>query len=239
MVDPGAAGHVVRLLSRRKLLGLLDELEAGPWGAATQMLPPGIEPGPDWGWLPGQARRSPAGLALIRYGAGGSGRLAVAPPFPVLSSASGCGSGPLRERLSERVTVGIILLRLGRYAVGAARDETLAVAKCGARYVKGAHRAGGQSAKRFQRNREKWIREFFDEACEAARTRFAQVEEPIDWLVLGGDRHTLGQFMKRCGYLAELSERRGPWLAPTRRPGRAELDEAVGFAWSSRVYEPA
>ena len=142
----------------------------------------------------------------------------------------------LRAHLAQPVTVGIILLRLGYYAVGVARDEGLVVTKTGSRYVKGSHRAGGQSANRFKRNREKWIREFFDEACDVARTRFAQSPGPIDWLALGGDRQVLYRFLKRCPQLSDLAGRTTPWPVPVNRPGRTALNDAVRYVWSSRVW---
>ncbi len=234
-----AVGHRSRLLSRERLLRRMDYLETGTRGISVTMCPPGSEFGPDWDWLPQQARRSQAGLALVEYGTDSSARLAVAPPFPILEPVSGPGMAALEDLLAEPRTVGIVLLRFGHYAVGVAHDETLLVTKSGSRYVKGGHRAGGQSANRFRRNREKWIREFFDEACGVAQARFEQSERRIDWLALGGDKHTVGRFLKRCPALSDLADRTTPSWVPTHRPGRGELDEAVRFIWSSTVYEQA
>ena len=188
-----------------------------------------VTPGGDtdgWEWLPRPARESPAGLALIECEDGPQLQAAVAPPFPISAPSEHDDLSALRAHIAKPVTVGVILLRLGYYAIGVANDGALLVTKSGSRYVRGKHRAGGQSASRFKRNREKWIREFFDEACEVARTRFAQAPGPIDWLAMGGDRQVLARFLKRCSSLGgprDNERRRGksPSIAPAEQPWTA------------------
>lgn len=226
-----------RVLSRARLSRRLDELEESAGPVYLRMTPPGGDID-GWDWLPRGARESPAGLALVEHdGDGPRHEFAVAPPFPISTASQDDDLSALRTHLFQPVTVGIILLRLGYYAVGVAKDEDLTITKTGSRYVKGSHRAGGQSANRFKRNREKWVREFFDEACEVARTRFAESPGPIDWLALGGDRQVLSRFLKRCPQLSKLAERTTPWPVPVNRPGRTALDDAVRHVWSSRVWE--
>ena len=238
MVSADQRNQQPRLLSRARLIRRLDEVEESGGPVFLDMTPPGA-PIAGWDWLPRAAVESPAGLALIEYYYDGQRHeIAVAPPFPITAASEDDGISALREHLARPVTVGIVLLRLGYYATGVARDEDLVVTKTGSRYVRGGHRAGGQSANRFRRNREKWVREFFDEACEVARTRFAQSPGPIGWLALGGDRQVLSRFLKRCSYLSGLAERRTPWPVPVNRPGRDALDGAVRHVWSSRVYGP-
>ena len=219
------------------MAGFLDGLEESGSPIFLRMAPPGGDTA-GWEWLPRAAVESPAGLALIEYYDDGQRHeIAIAPPFPIRAESEHDDLSPLRAHIAQPVTVGIILLRLGYYAVGVANDEALVVTKTGSRYVRGGHRAGGQSANRFKRNREKWIREFFDEACEVARTRFAQAPGPIDWLALGGDRQVLARFLKRCPQLSDLAKRTTPWSIPVNRPGRTALDNAVRYVWSTRVYE--
>ena len=237
MVSTDRPNPEPRVLSRARLGRRLDELEESGGPVYLRMTPPGgVVDG--WDWLPRAARESPAGLALIEYyGDGQWHEMAIAPPFSIAIASEDDDLAALRTHLVQPVTVGIILLRLGYYAVGVAKDEALTITKTGSRYVKGSHRAGGQSANRFRRNREKWVREFFDEACEVARTRFAQSPGPIDWLALGGDRQVLSRFLKRCPQLSTIAERITPWPVPVNRPGRTALDDAVRHVWSSRVYE--
>ncbi len=228
--------HEPRVLDRARLSRYLDNLEESKRPISLKMVTPGGYTD-GWEWLPRPARESPAGLALIECGDVSQLQAAVAPPFPISASSEHDDLSALRAHIAKPATVGVILLRLGYYAIGVAREGALLVTKSGSRYVRGKHRAGGQSASRFKRNREKWIREFFDEACNVAQTRFAQSPGVIDWLALGGDRQVLTRFLNRCPYLSDLAKRTTPWQIPVHRPGRTALDDAVRYVWASRVYE--
>ena len=238
MASTVQSDHEPRVLDRARLSRFLDNLEESKRPISLKMVTPGGDTD-GWEWLPRPARESPAGLALIECEDGPQLQAAVAPPFPISAPSEHDDLSALRAHIAKPVTVGVILLRLGYYAIGVANDGALLVTKSGSRYVRGKHRAGGQSASRFKRNREKWIREFFDEACEVARTRFAQAPGPIDWLAMGGDRQVLARFLKRCPHLSDLAKRTTPWQIPVNRPGRTALDGAVRYVWASRVYEPA
>lgn len=65
----------------------------------------------------------------------------VLPPFPLKEEAryDGLELSPLRRLLTQEYTIGVVLLRLGRYAVGVFRGERLVSYKTGTRYVKGKH----------------------------------------------------------------------------------------------------
>ncbi|MDP6667115.1 MAG: Vms1/Ankzf1 family peptidyl-tRNA hydrolase [Dehalococcoidia bacterium] len=240
-VDSGASGpiltHRSRLLER-----LIDfEIEVGA-EFVVELLPHGyVLPG-EWEWLPRSAGESENGIVLINAEVRPSAlqpRVALLPPFPITDTSKSNSFDDLRKFISEPRAVGIILLRLGHYAVGIAEDGELVTTKSGSRYVKGQHRKGGQSSNRFRRNREKWIRELFDSAGEIAKSRFSEYPGQIDHLALGGDRVVLGQFLKRVKLPDGLAERVLPNRLPVDQPGRKALDTAVHDAWSFRVFEPA
>jgi len=233
-------------LTRRRLEALLADLEASPSDWLTVCLPPWARPSAGRSLAPTQA----AWLAEIDALAGEldsdtgavffwseAQRLVVLPPFPLREACcrSGCDASPLRSLLSEPRRVGVVLLRLGRYAVGLFEGERLVDSKTGHRFVKGRHRAGGQSAQRFVRIREKQIREMFDKACEAVQARFEPVEGELDHVFLGGDRHTLGAFLKRCPYLRRLEDRTMKRLLPVARPGQDALEAMPREIFKSQV----
>jgi hypothetical protein len=223
-------------MTRARLLRLIEEWALNPSVAPrARCLPPGFDAGPEWEWLPESARRSGTGIALVSLPDGR--QAAIAPPFPF--EAAGEGMQCLRDHLTGARTVGIILLRLGHYAVGVGDDEALLVPKAGHRYVHGRHKAGGQSQHRFEHNREQWVRELYDEVCEVAASRFREFGRPLDWLALGGDRFVVGGFRARCESLAGLRDRVLPWRIPVDRPGADALRGAVAAVWSSRLYERA
>jgi hypothetical protein len=244
------------IATRARTLALVAELSAAGVEDA-QCLPPGEHPGEGWEWLPESAVRSGTGLAVVRTR--NASQVAIAPPFPFAARQPGLGA--LVDLLEARRSVGIVLLRLGHYAVAVAEDEALVSPKSGHRYVHGRHRAGGQSQHRYEHNREVWMRELFDEACEAAVTRFREYcrgrpdaraglsKAPgaatgsglacLEWLTLGGDSNVLKAFLDRCDELETLGQRIVPWRVPVERPGADALGRAAVLVWSSRVYTQA
>ena len=126
-----------------------------------------------------QVGKAETGLASF---IGADSAIAVVPPFPLAQDRwlDGADTSVLSELLGRRLTVGIVLLRLGRYAIGVLRGETLVASKSGSRYVKSRHRAGGSSQRRFERSRERLVRELFDKACEVTRETFAPFRGRID-----------------------------------------------------------
>ena len=239
-IDSGASGptltHRSQLLER-----LIDfEIEAGA-EFVVELHPAGYALSEEWEWLPRSAKDYANGIVLISAEvrpAAPQPRMALLPPFPIGTAGESNSFDDLRSFISGPRTLGIILLRLGHFAVGIAEDGALVTTKTGSRYVKGQHRKGGQSSNRFRRNREKWIRELFDKTGEVANSRFGDYPGRIDHLALGGDRVVLGQFLKRVKLPDGLPERVLPTRLPVDRPGRAALDSAVRDAWSFRVFEP-
>ena len=225
-------------LTRRSLLRLLDEIEPLLCcSGEAVVLPPGDAPGPEWEWLTGTARMSETGLVLLRCG---PADIAVVPPFALerasVPEESDGAMRRLRDLLLRKRLVAVVLLRLGAYAVGILDDGRLVVSKTGTRYVHARHRAGGQSQRRFERNRQKWMRELFDEVCDVCRTRLGPFAGELHHLAIGGDRHVLDGFLKRCEWLAPLAGRRLPARVPVRRPGLAALKRAEETVWCSRVH---
>ena len=179
------------------------------------------------------ARRWGTGLAVFH---GLTETTAVVPPFPLEAGGDyeGLNDGPLRSLLSEEPTVAVVLLRLGRYAVGLFHGEGLRASKSGGRYVKGRHRAGGQSQGRFQRGREGQARHLYDRACQDAQRTLEPFARDIRWVLLGGDAHVLRGFLERCAFLETL-----PVLGrrlDVRRPGMAGLEEAGAQLWRGRLF---
>ena len=230
-----------RYLTRAGTFELIDQLESDVEIETVALIPPDTDlPGEllDLAWLPENVRRNKAGLAVI---SGPETLLALTSPFPVPSGSSGASgtSGDftaLKEFVARRRTVAIVLLRLGAYAVGVAVDGELKVTKSDTRYVKGRHKAGGQSQRRFERNREKWVRELFDKACRDAMERFTPFSGTIDHLALGGDQQVLNSFMKRCGALEGLQDHVLPGRVTVDRPNTGALKTAARDLWSWRVY---
>jgi hypothetical protein len=234
-----AGGLVERSLSRARALGLLSELDAetGP-GATTAYGEPGsLVPGaarPGVAQMVSRLEASPTGYALFRSG---DRAVALLPPFPVAESGQvdGWDTTGMRRLMSRDHFLGVVLMRLGRLAVGVFHGESLLASKTGSRYVKGRHSAGGTSQKRFQRIREKQAREMFDKTCQVVKEQFDPYLERLDYVLLGGERHTLGGFMKRCGYMDALAPRIVHRVLDVREPGLRTLRACIAAVWETRV----
>ena len=196
----------------------------------------------NWSCLPKSAWNSPTGLAFLYTKTTDTPyqpRLAIAPPFPIQTEVETTDRETLLQSIDPPLHVGIILIRYGHVAIAIAHDETIVVSKTDSRWVPNKHRAGGQSANRFKRSREKWAREFFDKSARLAHDRFAAYPHHIDHLIFGGDQHVINQFLDRATLPNNLSHRILPRRLNTLRPNRNALKHAVRQTWSSTIYELA
>jgi len=231
-------------LTRPAMLRLLGAIDAeGETPGATRYLPPGgsWSPPPErWNVAAGFVEQSATG-AVIFWGE--PVRVVVAPPFPAENGEHpGFHTEPLRQSLTREQRLGIILVRLGGYSVGVYERGQFVDTKTGGRFVKNRHRKGGQSQRRFERIREGQIREHYDDVAEVIRTRLLPVAEHLDWVVLGGDRHTVQGLLKRAPLPPSLEARRLPRILNVPEPRREVLERSPVAIWSSRVLilrEPA
>ena len=237
-----------RLLSKAGLENLLEGLGPKPGQPASSLY---IQPGPLQEWLESNGAEGSAwwehlrtagrpvlnsdtGLAALRWGASA---LAIVPPFPVPENrlVSAWDLSPLLALLAEEHTVGVALLRLGRFSAAVYRGERLLSSKTDARYVKGRHHAGGTSQLRFQRIREGQARKLNQKACEAVQSQFDAYPD-LDFVVLGGDRFTLDGFLKDCPYLQRWRDKILGRRLNIRDPRRDTLEGVGRMLTSSRVY---
>jgi len=145
----------------------------------------------------GSVSRDPAGVTVTFTAADG----AVAechPPFPPLRWAgTGVDGDPVaaaEEIVAHAVadrTVGVLLVRLGGYAVGvfAGSPPRLVRSKTGSRPVHGRSAAGGWSQHRFARRRENQAATALRAAGDAATVIFGPYR--LHSLVLGGDKRSI------------------------------------------------
>ena len=192
-------------------------------------------PLPDWVVdAIGAVSESETGVALFWNGEKAWG---VLPPFPIEEDrlSSGLDGSGVLDIFERDITVGVILLRMGRYAIGVVRDEELLVSKTDTRLVKNRHRAGGSSQRRFMRSRDRLIRELYDEACEVTRRLFEPRLNSIDYVLTGGERQTINGFLKRCGFLEKSGLEVMSRLLAVDRPNHKVLVGIHREVWKSRV----
>jgi peptide subunit release factor 1 (eRF1) len=233
------------------MLGLLDELEADNRPSTSLYLPYSatmleVE----------KALRAPLGhgleevlpditdaIARSATGAvifwGEQAKYLVMPPFPIKEKlfASGYDVEPLRSMLQQDLLLALVLVRLGAYAVGMFKGQKLLSSKVGTGLVHSRHSKGGSSARRFERHREKQIEYFFERVCRHVREHLEPHLQQIDYVIYGGERHTLLSFRKQCQFLQKFDDRTLSSLLNVREPKQAALEAAISQAWSSEVIQ--
>ena len=164
-------------------------------------------------------------------------KLVVFPPFPIerQQSREGWDVSQLMSLLTRKYTLGVVLLRLGRFAVGVFRGDVLVSSKTDTRYVKSRHSAGGQSQMRFQRIREKQVQEIFGKTCSVVKEHFSPFEDQLDYIFLGGERFTIQGFLKQCDYLQKFSPKIPGRMLNVREPKHKALEGVIDTIWESQV----
>jgi hypothetical protein len=124
------------------------------------------------------------------------------PPFPPVPSDDGtappedtvrAAAEGLAARAAADRTVGVLLVRLGGYAVGvfSGSPPRLIDSKTGSRPVHGRSAAGGWSQHRFARRRENQAAVALRAAADAAAEVFGRYgPDQLDAVVLGGDKRS-------------------------------------------------
>jgi hypothetical protein len=179
---------------------------------------------------------SPTGAAAYRTE--GQLRLLV-PPFPIQDTVffNAAEVAPLRSLLKRDYLIGVVLVRLGSYAVGLCRGDKLVSSKVGTGLVHGKHSKGGSSAHRFERHRDKQIETFLIRVCGHVREQLEPYAKAMDYIVYGGARTTILMAQKYCPWLEKLDKPTLPPLLDIPEPRLPILQSAVSRVWSSTVYE--
>ena len=181
---------------------------------------------------------SDSDTGAVIFGNGEKGYL-IEPPFPFVDDDqySNYEFYPLIDSLNKPRVIGVISLRLGKFAVGVYYGRELISSKTGSRYVKGRHRAGGSSATRFTRIREKQKTELFDKVCSTVYTQFSNYWDQLEWVFLSGERMTLKRFLDSCEKLNTTKSLVSPRVLNVREPSRRALEWLPQDIWKCHVYE--
>jgi peptide subunit release factor 1 (eRF1) len=183
-----------------------------------------------------KSAQSPTG-AVIYYGRGSA--YVIQPPFPLQEEGlvMGYNAERLRKMLENDLLLGLVLVRLGHYAVGVFKGEVLVEGKAGTGLVHARHHKGGSSANRFARHREKQMEYFFTRIEQHSREILEKHIKGLDHVFYGGTRDTLVKMWKQCGFYKKLEGKVVDRLLALREPRRSNFNEAIAEAYSSRIFE--
>ncbi len=239
-----------RILSRTAMLEFLDALAAAQGGEAVSIYLPPRLPAAELGKALKEIVSEPdISIQLSRLAndsqTGGvifwspGKKCLVLPPFPVTGryTAQSLDIARLRSQLSRDYRIGLVLVRLGAYAIGVCAGEKIIGSKVGTGLVHGRHRQGGSSAHRFERHRDKQIESFLIRVCRHAREQLEPQARSLDYIVYGGARTTILMLQKYCPLLMKLETPVLPPLLDIPDPRQAVLETAVSHVWSTTVVE--
>ena len=127
----------------------------------------------------------------------------------------------------------IFFIELGSWVMGKIKFKKILASKRGARYVKGRHKAGGQSQRRFERNREKWIEELYKKfVLEINDFSKKNIEESDHYLAFGEEKVINDLFNYDFKNKNKYIKRR----SSLKNYNSKTLVSASTNIWSSRVY---
>ena len=131
-------------------------------------------------------------------------------PVPVEESsydhANEFDLSPLESVTEPESTHGLLVVERGGAALGVLEDDGVESIETFDSTVPGKSSAGGQSAERFERDRERQKREFFDEVAERAERAFLG-DDPVDGILLGGTTGTVETFREETELDHRLEDR--------------------------------
>lgn len=123
----------------------------------------------------------------------------IKPPEPITVYLYRCDSKfhieHLKEFLREKETYGILLLDASAATFATLQGRRLEILRKETSGVPGKTRAGGQSARRFERVREMRLQEYFNRVGEHADELFLSIED-LKGLIIGGPGPTKYDFKK-------------------------------------------
>lgn len=122
----------------------------------------------------------------------------IEPPEPLKTKIYRCDQNfvldPLKEQLIPKNTFGLLVMDRNEAALGLLEGNTIKVIKTFEPMIIGKHRAGGQSAQRFERIREGQVLHYYKEVADACRSF---IDPSIKGVLIGGPVPTKDNFINK------------------------------------------
>ena len=135
--------------------------------------------------------------------------------------------------IKSDLEIMLFFIELGSWVIGKIKFKKILASKRGSRYVKGRHKAGGQSQRRFERNREKWVEEHYKKFIIDINEFFDKHNvNPFCYLAFGEEK-VLNNLFKFNFFNKDKFLKRKSSL---KNYNSKTLIKASTNIWSSRVY---
>lgn len=182
-----------------------------------------------------KALGSKTGSVLFFYGE--KDYILVIPPFNIERSEilHGCHLENLITVLSSNRNIGVLLIRLGKYAFGLFNGYDMITGKIGTGLVHSRHKKGGSSQRRYEKHREKQIEIFFTRICKHIEDKFTPFQSDMDYIVFGGERNTVNKFIESCDFLKDNRDKFMPRILNIRYPSQDGLIKAIRQTYAVEI----
>jgi|WetSurMetagenome_2_1015567.scaffolds.fasta_scaffold90159_1 hypothetical protein len=163
----------------------------------------------------------------------------ISPPIPIKDHVvfQGIETSILENIYQSEYIIGVILVRLGSYALAVCNGEKIINSKVGTGLVHSRHRQGGSSSQRFRRHREKQIETFLKRICVYIKEHLEPEIVTMDYAIFGGAKSTIQLLEKECPLLQKLEGRLLPPLLDIPEPRQYVLESVIKRIWTSHVIE--
>ncbi|MHA1771680.1 MAG: peptide chain release factor aRF-1 [Candidatus Thorarchaeota archaeon] len=125
----------------------------------------------------------------------------VIPPAPVAQFLYICGrefdTSELEDMVKPKSLVVIVLIEGGKVTIGYLRGKHIELVRDEDFYIIGKTRAGGQSARRYQRIRDEKMQEFFKHVGKLLSDLLLDNIDNVDAIVLGGNTIRAQEFLEK------------------------------------------
>ena len=169
--------------------------------------------------------------AIPRNGAG-SERMetyVLVPPEPINVYFYRCDARfhtePLQEMVRERSAYGVIVIDTSNAVLATVRGQRMEILQKFSSGVAGKHRAGGQSARRFERIREQSLNEYYHRVANHATESLNEVEG-LKGIIVGGPGPTKHDFVEG-DYLNYMLKQKILATIDTSYVGEQGVDEVI------------
>ncbi len=134
----------------------------------------------------------------------------LVPPYPLKTFMYRCGDtfdlSPLEKMLAVEGSYGFLLIDHKEAVVAILRGMNLQVIKKYTSGAPGKHSAGGQSQRRFERLREKIIKEYYVRVASHATNIFRGIKD-LAGIIIGGPGYAKEEFLEEGGLPQDIREK--------------------------------
>ncbi len=163
----------------------------------------------------------------------------IVPPSPISQFVYICGRefvlDELEEMIKPKSLVVVVLIEGGKVTVGYLRGKHMELVRDEDYYIIGKTRAGGQSARRYERIRDERMHEFFKHVGKMLNEMLLDQLDSIDAIVLGGNTIRAQEFLEQGGLDYRLREKVADKIIPVSVVDETGLYQAMKEA--SRILK--